>query len=62
MGERLRDAVDAHDRLSGVRVHATFSGARRTTTFSASTTTEKKKMPSAAATMFVAQSSCGSSE
>ena len=42
--------------------HATFSGARRTTSFSASTTTRKNEIPSSAATMFVAQSSCGSSE
>ena len=46
----------------GLLVHATFSGARRTTSFSAATTTTKKVMPTSAATMFVAHSSCGSIE
>ena len=47
---------------TGSRAHAGTSGARRTTTFSAITTATKKRIPSAAATMFVAQSSCGSIE
>ena len=42
--------------------HATFSGARRTTRRSAIATMEKKRMPRAAAMMFVAQSAEGSSE
>ena len=35
--------------------HATCSGARRTSSFSAIATTAKKRIPSAAAMMFVAQ-------
>ena len=58
--ERLRDVADLDDGL--LLAHATASGARRTTSFSAMTTTTKKTMPSSAATMFVAQSSCGSIE
>ena len=57
--ERLRHAFDAHDGRDCA--HATFSGARRTMIFSATTTIEKR-MPRTAETMFVAQSSCGSSE
>ena len=59
--ERLRHALDRDDRLRR-SAHVVVSGARRTTIFSASTTRTKKKIPTSAATMFVAQSSCGSSE
>ena len=48
--------------FSSTTRHATCSGARRTTSFSASTTARKKAIPSSAAMMFVAQSSCGSIE
>ena len=58
--EDLGDTVDADDWLG--LVHAGASGARWTITFSAATTVTKKMIPSAAATMFVAQSSCGSIE
>src|SRR5439155_11250730 len=51
--EPLRDAADRD------RIHATCSGARRTTSFSAATITRKNVMPSAAATMLVAQRFCG---
>src|SRR5581483_2467562 len=57
--ERLRHAVDAHDRLSA---HVATSGARWTTARSAATTTTKNTIPTSAATMFVAHSSCGSIE
>ena len=59
LAERLRDVPD---RDRGGVGHATFSGARRTTSRSAIATMEKKRMPSAAAMMFVAQSADGSSE
>ena len=49
--ESLREALDRDGRGVG---HATFSGARRTSSFSATATITKKRIPSAAAMMFVA--------
>ena len=58
--EGLRHPVDPDD---GRRcAHAVTSGARWTNAFSALTTATKKMIPSAAAMMFVAHSSCGSIE
>ena len=51
--EALREPGDRDG--GGIRAHATCSGARRTSSRSAIATTEKKRIPSVAAMMFVAQ-------
>ena len=66
--KRVHEYAERHgfaivaDRDHGLGIHATFSGARRTTIFSAASTSRKKRIPSAAATRFVAQRFFGSSE
>ena len=57
----LREALDRDDVRAGVG-HATCSGARCSRRRSASATSPKRTSPSAAQTMFVAQSAVGWSE
>ena len=60
--EDLRHVGDRDGCRMVLLAHAMCSGAARTTSFSAITTAQKNTIPSPAATMFVAQSACGSIE